>query len=73
MNIAKSNQLARYIHEKCVPPKEVDKFADKVEQEALNKWLKFQAANTNIQLAITINYKQIPLQVYQGKKSVLEI
>ncbi len=63
MNIVKSNQLARYINDKCVPPPEIDKFDPKADQDALKLQITFQASNTNIQLAITTNYKAIPAQV----------
>ena len=38
-NMAKSNGLRRYIHEKGKAPKEVDEFDDDVDPEELQKWL----------------------------------
>jgi hypothetical protein len=73
VNIAKSNSLSRYIHDKCVPPKQVDEFDIKAIQEELDLWLRFEAGDANMQLAITMNYKALPLQVCQGKKTALEM
>jgi hypothetical protein len=73
VNIAKSNQLAKYINDKCIPSTEVDEFDPVADPIALDIWLKFQAGDTNMQLAITTNCKAIAAQVCQGKKSALEI
>jgi hypothetical protein len=48
VNIAKSNGLSRYIHDKCVPLKQVDEFDTKAVQEELDLWLKFEAGDANI-------------------------
>ena len=61
MNIAKSNQLAKYINDRIVPPPEIDKFDTSANKEVLKLWLDYQAGNMNIQLVITINCKAIPV------------
>ena len=73
MNIAKSNQLAKYIHPKCVAPEEVDEFDKKAKEEDIQKWLEQQAGDANMQLAITYNCKPTPAQVVSTKKTAKEI
>ena len=48
MNITKSNQLAKYINDKCIPSTKVDEFDPVADPIALDIWLKFQAGDTNI-------------------------
>jgi hypothetical protein len=35
VNIAKSNQLGKYINDKCIPPLKIDEFNPKADQDAL--------------------------------------
>jgi hypothetical protein len=59
VNIAKSNQLVKYINDKIVPPLKIDKFDTSANKEALKLWLDYQASDVNIQLTIMTNCKVI--------------
>ena len=48
MNIAKSNQLAKYINNRIVSPPEIDKFNTSANKEVLKLWLDYQAGDTNM-------------------------
>jgi hypothetical protein len=59
-DMAKSNGLRRYIHEKGRAPKEVDEFDNDVDSEELQQWLTWEAGDASIKLIIQTNVKQGP-------------
>ena len=69
LNIAKANNLRRYIHEKGVIPKEVDEFESGVDEEELRQWKQWEAGDSTMQLIIQTNIKLTPTQLLAGCKS----
>jgi hypothetical protein len=48
LNIAKSNGIAKYVHEKYKAPPEVDEFDEKASEEAVKLWQAHEAGDANM-------------------------
>ena len=75
INIAKSNGIAKFLHEKSrtKKPQEVDEWDDDVKEEDLKKWQDWETGESQMKLAITLNCKAGPLGHTQGKSTALDM
>ena len=73
VNIAISNDIAKFIYPRYKAPAKVNEFNRKAIEENLKLWKAHIAGDAKMRLAITYNLKALPMQVVQGKKNAREI
>ncbi|KAK6586176.1 hypothetical protein PZA11_001233 [Diplocarpon coronariae] len=75
LNLAKSNALTMHLHTKArthAPP-EVDLWDRSITNEERDNWVRWEAEESQMKLAITLNCKPGPLAHTEGDKSALDM
>jgi hypothetical protein len=72
-NLAVSNDLRKYIHEKGRAPPYIDEFDDKADADDLLLWKAWAAGDSNMKLIIQLNVKTTLAQLLVGCKSAREM
>ena len=74
-NIAKSNWIAKFLHEKSRThaPKELDEWDNNASPTELKRWQDWDAGERQMQLVITLNCKPGPLGHTTGKATALDM
>jgi hypothetical protein len=68
-NLAISNDLRRFIHEKGRAPRYVDEFDDDVDEAQLALWKAWAAGDSSMKLIIQLNVKKTPVLMLAGCKT----